>query len=449
MFRFQFNLWSMLIAISPLFAGERWQVRFLNGDTLPEITLQRLQQGNLLMTLDGAETPIEVPARFVGTLTRLSPPPAAPAPPRLRVNLWNGNRLHGEMISLDGEHLHLQSTWGQALALPLEIIEGFEPLPPAPRGMPLDLFQLSGWQATGGGLQVETPSGLQFHPQTDFFRRFHAFPDRFHLQAALRFHTGFPQTTLVLFGRNASDRGSRTLSLNLQMNQMTVIFQDGRNPQNLLQLPTGFPQDEVIHLELIGDLPRGEFLIRFNEDPFVRFEVPRLAAPHKVTPSAGIFVHQNPMDLLDFRISPWTGPLPRLQMLPENQTPWMALFRNGDFLQLQSLRGHENTLHLIPTAGNAFDLPLHTVYRMRQGRASPPPQRRSARDVSVFIEPTGDRITLAMTELDAGKLTGILDGCPTRLEIPLNRIQRLHLNIHQPHRFDFSAPVLQPSLHPR
>jgi sRNA-binding carbon storage regulator CsrA len=384
-------------------------------------------------------------AAYTGTLLMIERDTGARRVPDTRVTFTNGDRISGRLVGLNDDFLTLEAMWGQRLTANREFVRDLDVLPGEESRIFEGLSPLSDWSVRlpAGAELDDGRAGNWLIPEDSLLSRTTPTPESggvlFEIEAS--FPNGMPSASMEFFQTSApGGRQLEGMSLSLNPNWMHVrtIDPDGRHNWVLREpLP---PETfwEPVRIAVYLNVETSEVVLRINEREFPTF-VMHSGRGHRGREDLGFTLHagrdSGGLRLHDVSFSRFSGvfspEIPDTPILRDR-----VMFSNGDRMEADVLSMDGESVRLRLEADQEISLPRSRIRSLvLNTRPSLQPRRRS-RDVELKLAERGDRITLALAEMDGHHLTGGGDIWKDPPKIPHGFVREVRLNIYQDLRHD-------------
>ena len=418
---------GLLVSVVPVtHAGDT--LKFRNGDRL-QGSLLSATATDLRWQADGAPVPIQFEP------TQLAELQLAPRPPRTArqwhgwaIELTNGDKLAGDIVTLDDQTLTLQTWYAGKLVLKRGAVKRIESRAQLPTVIYSGPTGASDWKSVQPGWtykrgKLECRQGQYSLSVNDV-----GFPDRASIEFDIAWR-GQPYWAVGFYAAPGFQSGLTGYQLTCSGNSLYLQRTDGGNQRNL---------DGNVQVAEPNLQTKAHYTIRVNKSKkTIAVSIDGVlvkqwtdAEEFAGKGTALYFQSQGQSDLrlANILVTEWDG---RLDSEPAARAPTEDLvrLRNGDKVSgvIRAITGGAVTL---TNSFAAVKIPLPTISVI--DLAGPPAltARRQVADVRVFF-PDRTQFTLALEQLDDKTLTGTTENSG-RVTLPLDALTRLRFHIDDP-----------------
>ena len=381
--------------------------------------------------------PIEFSSRnaHLIRLAQAAPPPAAAsAHPTCRFRFLNGDELTGNLVSLDAQHIELETWFAGKLRAPRTGVQslaflarGFATLYDGPEN-------LDGW-ATGptpGAWQLR--DGVLTAGANAFMGRDLKLPP----QARIEFDVGSGGALNLYFSlyTDAVERfnfASSGYQFNLGLGYVNLMRGQGNFGMQHLgqaQIPVPFPGKKM-HVEVRADMAAGTLTLLVDGNVVQQWNNPSAAKPEPALepnlpptvaeavraaaaargpalPGTGLsfFTLNSGIQLSGIRVSAWDGRPIEPEVLATNFTGQFVRFANKDRANGQVETIRDGRLAFVPTGGMRLEVPLARVTQIVFAPEQPAATNRPAGETHARLS-SGETIALTQPRWEGRQLAGV------------------------------------------
>ncbi len=359
------------------------------------------------------------------------PPPQASANHSCRFRFVNGDEMTGNLVSLDAEHIELETWFAGRLRAPRAgvqslafVAKGFAMLYDGPDG-------LDGWN------HGPTPTSWQFRDgvltagANAFMGRDLKLPPQSRLEfdvassGALNLYFNFYTDAIQRF--NFASSGYQ---LNLGLGYVNLMRGQGNFGMQHLgqaQIPVPLP-GRRLHVEIRADMTAGTLTLLVDGNVVQQWNDPNAgkepvdpnlppavaeaakaaaAARGPVLPGTGVsfFTLNSGIQLSGIKVAAWDGRPVEPEALATNFTGQFVRFANKDQAggQVEAIR--DGKLVLVPTSGGRLEVPLTRVTQIVFAAEQPPATNRPAGELHARLS-SGETIALTQPRWEGRQLAG-------------------------------------------
>lgn len=330
--------------------------------------LSGMDEDTLVLETPWSPRPVIVPRREASQII-LPETGRIQAEPRKVYVFRNGDRIHGNMVSVDGEAMKIETVWGKTLRLRRDRLQAVHTLPASPLADALASdkhLHLRSHQPGHAPKKIagEIVTSRAVRQSIDLALR--DLPPKFLVDFQTRHATDAPRYRFsILSSRDPEETGTRLFALSFRMGQL--VYQEHHQATQLggnwnQDLPPDLGRVHAARVYVDQEAERVHF---FLNGRFIR-EWPLPASDSRgrdATPRA-VRIEPRSHDLLaleKFQVLPWNG---NFTHLPDAPDQTLFVLNNGDVLQgeLTGFTGERHEIQL--EEGRTVSLPKTVVSRI-------------------------------------------------------------------------------------
>jgi hypothetical protein len=424
-------------------------LRLLNGDRLTLLT-PRMEKGILYARSPwlAPDTPeLQIPLHFAGSWFNVSGMSAENVAPHLLLDLSNGDSVTGQLLSLEAEHIQIQTSWKQHSTLDRSFVNRLTFHQKNERILDR-IGPATAWshgRSDNGKTRPPeiTGQGATFYTNGSIGRRLAQLPQRFFLDFTIRPES--PQYSVaVALSTSLGYQDNHSMSFNLGQYNLYYSLSRPRNAplqswhSSTFQGGQLTPQNR--RFGILGDNVSRNYTLYVDGVPAHRWTLPKDRKPALsdyrwlvlACQYAGAPTHIESLSLTSLPLDV------DLDLPTVSPGKIRALFRNGDILIGDLARFQEGAILLRDKEAPELRVPTERLFRLELPPVNPKRIRRTSRDVAVVLADAADQMTLALQTWNAQGFTFVQEGWKEPLRIPSANLLRLRFNIHARQRRDES-----------
>ena len=390
-----------LPAETPIHTGKTGRLHFLNGDRLLADIQEITSDTEVVLTRDDLRAPLHFATRELSSF-HLATATLPLADHDTRLQLTNGDRLHGRLLGMNDEHLRLDTTHSGEIRVSRLMVSSIQPLVRRHRFYTWT-GEVDDWEiaATSGGAWKLTPTHMAYSGgrATQISREFENLPDDWRMD----FTVTTEGNLNLMVPMMAQSAGNSNPAWILTLAGDTVRLQRSQ-PHNSLEIGRmqvqGLQEKEELHVTVFLNKARKSFSV-FIDNEFVN----TWTDPHGFdNPGAymQILGTRSEFRITAFSLSRWNGTLPS----PESNTTEKDVMEasNGDRFSGTLLR-IEDEKAVFEGELTSFSAPLDRLDLITFQSTSRGTPRKHAADTTLLLR-NGDRITLKPEHMDGTHFVG-------------------------------------------
>lgn len=412
-------------------------LQFVNGDVLHgDLLSVGVATNRVAWRHRGVAPSIEFDQSGISEI-RLAPRSTdARRPSKGLVWLTNGDQLEGEVVSLDGTNLVLDTWYAGRMTIRRPMVARIAPqqtssavLYEGPKS--LDEWSARGgirnksWEFRNGGLYPIVPVPLG--------RVIENMPDAVRIDFDVTWRSRNPYFSFWFFHTNPDEPQGDAYYMTIMSGRRVELnrMRSNSGSQNLGSADIAQASDESVagkgRFTILADRSKGTIALLID-GTFVREW--KDSKDFKAGGKALTFMPQSQRDLRfsNIRVSAWNGQVPQKNETAVAKDEDTVMLLNGDSLSGQIL-GVAAAQVKMKTSYAALDIPVERVSELALAPNTAARARRRNGDVRAHFA-DGGTVTLTLARLEGGRLTGTSENWG-EIQLPMSAFLTLEMNIYQ------------------
>lgn len=400
---------------------------FHNGDTLHGTLVSVSPKDGLTWTRADVNAPIVFSHRGLRRL-KLQHTAAAGKPAGLSsvVNLTNGDRLLGDIVSLDNETLLLDTWYAGKLTIQRPMIAAVFPGQSSP-GQYQGPNSLEEWTTNQKNMWEFKDDALHAKGSTMIGNNIEM-PDRASLSFTIEWASAVPQFRLAFHAEDVRNYSKNCYTIRLSSSYARLYRYGKNNSKSFASASFSRLNGRTsARFRVLADKKDKRIIFMIDDKMIKQWTDPEIYAG---TGSGMVFYTYGPMTIKNIKVAEWDGTVP-------GPTSGQAEVVQEDTIQLMNNDRVTGSLEAIAGTNVAFKtsyadltIPLTRVTSVSFAGSTAERARRNANDVRIKLR-NGGLVTFNLTELKGGKITGTSENFDNAT-VELEAIHTLDFNIYTP-----------------
>ncbi|MCG3149021.1 MAG: hypothetical protein PCFJNLEI_02473 [Verrucomicrobiae bacterium] len=403
-------------------------LKFRNGDVLHGTVLGATAAGGLRWRRSDVKEPILFNLESVGELT-LAPRGKSTGGQRAIAELTNGDALAGELTSLNGETVTLQTWYAGAVKLQRAMVQRLVFVSELPDAAYTGPTSLEEWKSEGSRKAWSFKKGALYSVGSGTIGRDVRLPEVANIEFDLAWRGQLYCS--VGFGFEDVRQLYKSGGYMVQMSYSSIYLQRYRPNQGNNNMGNPIEMQELqrkskMRVSVRVNKPK-KMLALFLDGNLVRQWTETEEWAGKGTGLVFVAHGQGQARITDITVTSWDGRLESETGLAPKEADLVRL-NNGDKVS-GAVKSIANGQVALAASFAEMNVPVERVVAVEFASAKSARARRQAADVQAVFE-DGRRLTLALEKLEEGSLTGASEAWG-RLSVALGALRRVQFHIYE------------------